>query len=338
MSVFIAVSPRLFQRASRVLVVSSLAALAALATGMPAAFAQAYPNKPIQLIVPFAPGGPADIVGRIVGEQLQQDLGQPVIIINRDGGGTSIGANAVAKSAPDGYTLLMGNDAASINAASGRKLPYDLNKDLVPVILVYSGPQILLANKNSPHRGLKDLVAYTKSKPPGTVKYGSGGIASSTHLASASFTDATDIKPIHAPYRGIAPAVNDLLGGHIDFLVAGTAAALPLIRSGSARGLAILSKTRISLLPDLPTAIEQGINVESAGWYGVFAPAGTPPDILNRLNTLINAAMRTPSFRERLQALAGEPQGGTQEQFAAFVRSEVLKFTKLMKDNDIKLD
>lgn len=303
-----------------------------------AALAQAWPSKPIQLIVPFAPGGAADIVGRIVSEQLTKDLGQAVVIINRDGGGTVIGVNAVAKATPDGYTLLMGNDAASINTGSGRKLPYDLLKDLAPVVLVYAGPQVLMANKNGPYKSLKDLVTELKTKPAGAIKYGSSGVGSSTHLASASFADATDTKPIHAPYRGIAPAINDLLGGHIDFLVAGSSSALPLIRANSARPLALLSKTRSPFMPDVPTAIEQGVNVESAGWYGVFAPAATPVEIVNRVNGLLVTAMRGSEFRERLQSLAGVPQGGTPAEFAAFVRSEVLRFSKLMKDNDIKLD
>lgn len=323
----------MFRHPGRVAAAALAAALAA-----PAALAQTWPTKPVQMVVPFAPGGAADILGRIIAEQLQKEIGQSFIIVNRDGGGTVIGVNAVAKAAPDGYTLLVGNDAATINTASGRKLPYDLVKDLAPVVLVYSGPQILMANRAGPYKSLRDLVAALKTKPAGSIKYGSSGVGSSTHLASASVADATESRPVHAPYRGIAPAINDLIGGHIDFLVAGTSSALPAIRNNQAIGLAILSKTRSPLLPDLPTAAEQGVNVESAGWYGVLAPAATPTDIVNRVNTVLNNGMRTNEFRERLLALAGEPQGGTPAQFAAFIRSEIARFTKLMKDNDIKLD
>ena len=301
-----------------------------------ASTAQSYPSKPIRLVVPFAPGGAADILGRLIADRMQKDLGQSVVIINKDGGGTIIGVDFVAKSQADGYTLLLANDAAAINSGSGRKLPYDLLKDMTPVSLVYSGPQIILVNKNSRLNNLADLVKMGKSEGD-KLRYATSGIGSSTHLSTASFAEAAGIKPTHVPYRGIAPAINDLQGGHVDFLVAGTASALPLVRGGSAKPLAILSKNRSALLPQLPTAIEQGVNTESAGWYGVMAPAGTPSDIVQKLSNALTAAVETPEFRERLQALAGDPQGLNAAQFGQFIRSEIQKFGTLMRTQDIQL-
>ena len=298
--------------------------------------AQAYPSKPIRLVVPFAPGGAADILGRIVADRLQHDLGQPVVIINKEGAGTVIGVDFVAKSVPDGYTLLMGNDAMTINTASGRKLPYDLLKDMAPISLVYSGPQIVLTNKSSPFNQLSDLVSFIKANP-NKVSYGTSGIGSSTHLSTAALCEAAGINPTHVAYRGIAPAINDLLGGHVEFLIAGSSSALPLIRAGSAKPLAILSKKRSPLLPTLPTAIEQGVNAESEGWYGVLAPAGTPPEITAKLNATLVAALGTTEFRDRLLALAGEPRGMSEAQFSAFIRAEIQKFSTLMRVHDIQL-
>ena len=298
--------------------------------------AQAYPNRPIRLVVPFAAGGAADILGRLVADRLQKDLGQPVVILNKDGGGTIIGVDFVAKSPADGYTLLLGNDAATINSGSGRKLPYDLLKDLAPVSLIYSGPQIILVNKNSPFNSLADLVKFGKAQGD-KLRYGSSGIGSSTHLSSASFGEAAGIKPTHVPYRGIAPAINDLQGGHVDFIVAGTASALPLVRGGTAKPLAILSKSRSALLPQVPTAVEQGVNTESAGWYGVLAPAGTPDDILQKLSNTLVAAVATPEFRERLQSLAGDPQGLNAAQFGQFIKAETQRFGTLISTQGIQL-
>jgi tripartite-type tricarboxylate transporter receptor subunit TctC len=312
----------------------------ALACSLPlsswAQTAQSYPNKPIRLVVPFAPGGAADILGRLIADRLQKDLGQAVIIVNRDGGGTIIGADFVAKSPADGYTLLLGNDAATINSGSGRKLPYDLIKDFAPLSLVYSGPQVILVNKNSPFNSLSDLVKAGKAQGE-KLRYGSSGIGSSTHLSTANFGEAAGIKPTHVPYRGIAPAINDLQGGHVDFLVAGSSSALPLIRGGNAKPLAILSKTRSSLMPQVPTAIEQGVNAESAGWYGVLAPAGTPDDIVQKLSNTLTAAVANPEFREKLLALAGDPQGLNAAQFGQFIRSEVQRFGNLIRTHDIQL-
>jgi len=313
-----------------------LVALANLLFFSTIVLAQNFPTKPIRLIVPFAPGGAADIMGRMIADKLQIDLVNPVIIVNKDGGGTIIGVDYVAKSPPDGYTLLLGNDAMAINSATGRKLPYDLQKDLAPISLVYLGPQIVLVNKASPFNSLIELVSYARANSS-ALKYGSSGIGSSTHLSTAALCEAANINPTHLPYRGIAPAINDLLGGHIDFLVAGTASALPLLKSGSVKSLAILSKERLPLLPSLATANEQGIHTESAGWYGVLAPAGTPTRILSKIsNTLVLASQNT-EFREKLLALSGEPQGMNEVAFSSFIKSEIQKFSKLIKTRDIQI-
>lgn len=297
--------------------------------------AQIYPSKPIKLVVPFAPGGAADIIGRLVAERLQQDLSQPVVIINKDGAGTIIGVDFVAKSAPDGYTLLMGNDAMAINAASARKLPYDLMTDLTPVSLVYRGPQFVLVNKSSAINSLSDLVKMAKDNH--FLKYGSSGTGSSTHLNTAALCEVLNIDPQHIPYRGIAPAISDLLGGHVDFVVAGSASASPLINSGSAKAIAILSKTRSGLFPKIPSSYEQGFEAEASGWYGLMAPSGVNPAITSKLISTMAQAGQSGSFKEKLLALSGEPQTLSGHEFGDYIQSEVQKFSKLIKSKNIAI-
>jgi len=318
---------------------TGLAAVATLTLSLSSASVRAadvYPIKPIRMIVPFAPGGAADILGRVVGDYLQRELGQPMVMVNRDGAGTIIGVDAAAKSAPDGYTLLISGDAATVNTASNRKLPYDLMRDLQPISLLYAGTQFLLVNNNSPYKNIQDLVKFGKANP-GAIRYGSTGIGTSTHMSAETFNTAAGIKTVHIPYRGVAPAMNDLGGGHVDYVIAGSTAAIPAIKSGQLRALAITGRNRSAVLPDLPTFIEQGVNAETGSWYGLFVPAGTPPEIVARLHAATAKALANPELGERLKQLGGEARLTAPEQTVVFMRGEIQKFGNLMRELNIKL-
>jgi tripartite-type tricarboxylate transporter receptor subunit TctC len=299
--------------------------------------ADAYPSKPLRLIVPFAPGGAADILGRVVADNLQRELGKPIVLVNREGAGTIIGVEAAAKSTPDGYTLLLSGDAATINTASGRPLPYDLMRDLKPITLVFSGTQFVLAGiKDSRFNSLQDLIKYAKANP-GTLKFGTSGVATATHLSTETINAAAGIKALHVPYKGVAPAMNNLQGGHVDYAVAGSTAAVPAVQGGQLKALAVTSRTRSSALPQVPTLIEQGVQAETGSWYGLLAPARTPPEILQRLHGAMMAVLKSPEVIERLKALGGDAKPTTPEQAADFMREEIKRFGALMRKLDIKV-
>lgn len=320
-----------------------LAAIAAIALsalgahGMASAQAQAYPSRPMRVIVPFAPGGAADIIARSVTEPMSRELGQPILIVNRDGAGTVIGLNEAAHASADGYTLLLSGDAGVINAASGRKLPYDLLRDLAPISIVYSGAQVMMGKKDGPFNNLQDMVKYARANPD-KLRFGTTGIGTSVHMSSEIFNQAAAIKAVHIPYKGVAPAMNDLAGGHIEYVIGGSTAAIPAIKNGQYRGLAIMSKQRSPELPDVPTAIEQGINAETGSWYGLFTRAGTPPEVLAKLHALLMATLASPQVTERFRNLGGEPRSMTTEQFRTYLRDEIQKLSRLMKQLNIKLD
>lgn len=296
-----------------------------------------FPSKPLRLVVPFAPGGAADVIGRSVAEQLQHELGQPVVVVNRDGAGTIVGVNYVAKSPADGYTLLLSGDAATINAASGRALPYDLLRDLTPISVLFSGAQVLLVSKDSPFKTLQDMVAYAHAHP-GKLRYGSSGIGTSIHMSEASFNAAANIDALHVPYRGVAPAITDLMGGQVDYVIAGSSLATQAIQNGQLRALAITTDKRSPFLPEIPTAKEQGVDVETMGWYGLFVPAATPPAAIARLSAATLAALKSPDLSERFKSIGGEALGMSPEQADAFVKAQIRKFSELMRRLDIKLD
>ncbi|MDX3906597.1 MAG: tripartite tricarboxylate transporter substrate binding protein [Pigmentiphaga sp.] len=298
---------------------------------------ESFPSKPLRLVVPFAPGGAADVIGRAVADQLQRELGQAVVVVNRDGAGTIVGVNYVAKSPADGYTLLLSGDAATINTASGRTLPYDFLRELTPVSILFSGAQILLVSKDSPFKTLQDMVAYARAHP-GKLRYGSSGIGTSIHLAEASFNAAAQIEALHVPYRGVAPAITDLVGGQVDYVIAGSSLATQAIQSGQLRALAITTAKRSEILPDIPTAKEQGVDVETMGWYGLFVPAATPPAVISRLNAATLAALKSPELSERFKSIGGEARGTSPEEAGAFVKAEIRKFSELMRRLNIKLD
>lgn len=317
--------------------VITIAAIALGALACSATQTQSYPSRPMRMIVPFAPGGAADILARSVAEPMAKDLGQPILIINRDGAGTLIGLNEAAHASTDGYTLLLSGDAGVINAASGRKLPYDLLRDLAPISIVYSGAQIMMGRKDSPHNTLPDMVKYAKANPD-KLRFGSASVGTSIHLSSEIFNQAAGIKAAHIPYKGVAPAMNDLAGGHIEYVIGGSTAAIPAIRNGLFRGLAIMSRQRSPELPDLPTAIEQGINAETGSWYGLFTRAGAPPEVLRKLHAVLMTTLASPQITERFRSLGGEPRSMTTEQFRTYLRDEIQKLAKLMKQLNIKPD
>jgi tripartite-type tricarboxylate transporter receptor subunit TctC len=299
--------------------------------------AEPYPSKPLRLIVPFAPGGAADILARVIAEQLQRELGKPIVLVNREGAGTIIGVDAAAKSAPDGYTLLFSGDAATINTASGRALPYDLMRDLKPITLVFSSAQFVVAGAKDPRfNSMQDLVKYAKAHPD-TLKFGTSGVATSTHLSTETINAAAGIKAIHVPFKGIAPALNSLQGGHVDYSVAGSSATVPAVNGGQLKALAVTSRARSPVLPQVPTLIEQGVNAETASWYGVLVPAHTPAQIVKRLHADLMTALKTPEVLERFKALGGEARPTTPEQASEFMREEIRRYATLMRKLDIKV-
>lgn len=312
--------------------------VAALALHSAPATAQVYPSRPVRFIVPFSPGGPADLLGRIIGEKLQRSLGQPVVVFNKDGAGTILGVDMAAKSSPDGYTLLLGNVAMIINASSGRKLPYNTFKDLVPVSLVFTQPLVLVLSPSVPLGSVKALIEYAKANP-GKLRYGSSGVGTSIHLTTELFRTAVDVELTHVPYKGVAPAMTDLLGARIDMMFPGIAPALPHIMSGKLKALALTSKQRSGVLPNVPTLAESGVaNFEAIGWYGVLIPAGTPRSIATRLNQELVSTMAMQDVRERLASQGGEAVSSTSEQFGAFMRTEQKKWTGLIRSRNIQIE
>ncbi len=304
----------------------------------PAALAQAgYPNKTITFVVPYAAGGFGDIRARQVTERLAKSLGVAVVVENKAGAGGVVGTNAVAKAAPDGYTIGMGNLAPlAVNRALMKKLPYDPDADVVPVILLEKAPLVLSTHRSQGVATVKDLVAKAKADP-GKLTYGSSGVGGAHHLSGAMFASQAGIELTHVPYKGGAPAATDLVAGHIAMMFEMGYAALPAIKGGKVQPLAVSSATRLALLPDVPTLAESGLaGFESYNWQGVIAPKGTPREIVAKLNAELNAILRQPEMREAITSQASEPVGGTPEEFAAFIRAEAAKWAAVVKRANIQ--
>ena len=317
---------------------AALAALFVLAAG--AAVAQAnYPAKAIRYVVPFPAGGPLDIVARALGQDLTRSWNQPVIIDNRPGAGGNIGADLVAKAPPDGYTILMGAVSThAINVTLYSKLPYDPIKDFAPVTLITSVPNVLVMHPSLPVKNVKDLIALAKARP-GQLNFASGSTGSAGHLAGELFDSMAGVQMTHIPYKGAAPAVIDLIAGHVSLMFDNLASALPNIKSARVRALAVTTLKRSPLLPALPTISESGLRgFDVSTWFGIFAPAGTPPDIVAKLNAEIVRILHTPEMRERLAALGAEPIGNKPDEFAAFIKSEIQKYAKVVKASGAKAD
>lgn len=303
------------------------------------AYAQDYPAKPIRLVVPFPPGGPNDIIGRVFGQKMQELLGQPVIIDNRPGAGGALGTDNVAKSEPDGYVIgIASAGALAISTALQEKILYDPLKDLAPVTLVAKVPELLVASTTLPVANVKELIALAKAKP-GAINYGSSGPGSMPHLAGALFGTSAGIDIVHVPYRGAAPAVNDLIGHQVQIIFLDVPVLLPHIQSGAVKALAVGGRLRVQQLPDLPTLNELGYpQIEADNWYGMVAPARTPPAIVAKLNAAAVAAMKAPEVQDKLAPQGAILVGNTPEEFAAYIASEIQKWTKVVQTAGIKVN
>ena len=312
----------------------------ALALGCGSALAQtaAYPTKPIRFIMPFSPGGQTDILGRILGQQLAVQLGQSVVAENRPGAGSNLGMELAAKSAPDGYTIVLVSPALVISPSLYKKLNYAPLKDLAPVGLVANAPNILLVHPSVPARTLKELVALARANP-GKLNFGSGGVGTSIHLAGEMMKSLTGVNIVHVPYKGGNDAMTALQGGQIEMMVNGIAPVLPQLRSGRVRGLAMLTAERVASLPEVPTAKEAGIpNYEASNWYGVLAPAGTPREVIVRLNTEFRNILDMPEVRERFLAAGVNTRSNTPDEFAAFIKSEAERYAQVIKTANIQAE
>jgi len=308
---------------------------ATLAWSAGAAAQAAWPSKPVRVIVPFAPGGSTDVIGRLLAQKLAEMWGQSVVVENRTGAGGNIGADLVAKSPGDGYTLLFASGSIAINPQLYKNMPFDTQKDLVPITNVASGPMLVVVPDDSPAKSVKDLIAIAKAKP-GTVNFGSAGVGSQVHLAAENFADAAGIDIVHVPYKGEAPAYTDLIGHQTQMMVGNFAAASALLGPGRLRALAVTGKTRSPLLPDVPTASESGLpGFENSGWFGLFAPAGTPPDILAKIQRDSLKVLAGTDFKARLYVQGMAPVGNTPAQFAKAMDEESKHWAAVVKNRKL---
>jgi len=301
--------------------------------------AQAWPSKPIRWIVPFAPGGTTDILARTIAEKLTPALGKPVIVENNPGAGGSVGATQTAKAAPDGYTIMGGTISThAINASLYKQLPYDPVKDFVPITLIARVPNLLVVNPEVPAKNVKELIALLKANP-GKYTFASSGNGTSQHLSGELFKSMAGVDMQHIPYKGSPPALQDVVGGQVTMTFDNITTAWPLAKAGKLRPLAVTTAKRSPIAPDVPTLAESGLaGYEVGSWQGVFAPAGTPPDVVKRLNTEIVKIINMPDVRAKLEALGAEPVGNSSDEFATIVKSEVAKWAKVVKESGAHVD
>src|SRR5437763_4566027 len=301
--------------------------------------AQPYPVKPIHFIVPFPPGGGNDTVARAIAQQLGPDLGQPVVVDNRPGAGGSVGAELAAKSPPDGYTLfLAGVGSHAVNPNQQARLPYDPVRDFTPITLVATAPSVLVVNPAVPARTVAEFTAYARAHP-GKLNYASNGNGSAAQLAAAMYESMAGVKMVHVPYKGIAPAMTDLLSGEVQLMFGTVVALVPHIQAGKLRALAGTSRSRSPLLPDVPSLAESGLPDYQAGsWYGILAPAGTPRDIIDRLHGAIVKALKQPDVAKRLAAEGAEVIGSTPEEFGAHIKSELARVGDVVRAAGIRAE
>src|SRR4051794_31434009 len=303
-----------------------------LLSGSALAAAADFPAKPIHLIVPFPPGGGNDTVARAIAQEVGPDLGQPLIIDNRPGAGGSVGAELAAKAPAAGYTLFLARAGShAVNPTLHKKLPYDAVKDFTPITLIASAPSVLVVNPSVPARNIAEFTAYARANP-GKLNYASNGNGSAAQLAAAMYESMAGVKMVHVPYKGIAPALNDLLGGEVQLLFGTVVALVPHIQSGRLRALAVTGRKRSALIPDVPTLRESGLpEYEAGSWYGIEAPAGTPRPIIEQLNAVIVKALRQPDVAKRLAAEGAEVVGSTPEEFGAHIKSELARVEKVVR-------
>ena len=304
--------------------------------GAASATAQNYPARPVRLIVPSSPGGGTDISARIIAPRLSEYLGQQVVVENRPGAGTMIGGEVVARSAPDGYTLLMGISTLAINPAIYKKVPYDALKDFAPVSQAVALPNVLVAHPSLPVKTVKELVAFARARQ-GQINFASAGLGTSPHLSMELFLSMTGLKMVHVPYKGSGPGVTDLVAGHVPLMMPNMLSALPHIKSGRLRALGVTSVKRASRASDIPTIAEAGVpGYEAVQWYGVLAPAGTPRPVITRLHAEVVRVLQQRDIRERFLSDGAEAVGSSPEEFAAFIRAETAKWAKVIKDAGLR--
>jgi tripartite-type tricarboxylate transporter receptor subunit TctC len=295
-----------------------------------------YPSKSIRLIVPFAAGGAVGAVARVLSNPLSQSLGQSIVIDNRGGAGGIIGMDAVAKAPPDGYTVLLIHSGITYMPGLYRKLPFDPTTDFDGVVAAVSGSFVLAVSNNTPFRTVAELIAYAKANP-GRLSYGSAGIGSTLHLASEFFKRAAGIDMIHVPYKGASQATTDLVAGQIQVMIGPAVALMPLAQAGNVRALAVPSLKRSPLAPELPTMIESGVpDFEVTSWYGLAAPAGTPKDVVLKLNTVTNNALTQPELIEQFRLQGYEPLGGTPDDMNALIKADTVRWTRIIRDAAIE--
>ena len=319
--------------------IAVLIAAVMLPMAIPAsAQAPTYPDKPIRIVVPFPVGGVADTFGREIGRKLTEAWGQPVVIDNRTGAGGNIGADIVAKSVPDGYTLVIGNIGThAVNVSLLPVMPFDPIKDFTPIIHVLDAEGLLVVNPSIKATTVPELIALARAQP-GTLSYGSAGVGTTSHLAGELFKSMTKVDIVHVPYKGNVPAITDLLGGQTSMIFATMPTVLPHVRAGKLRPLAVLGTARSPTLPDVPTVAESVPGFEVSNWIGLFGPAGMPPVIVARLNAEVQKIMRSPEIQKRLETEGAKFIPMTPEQFAMFQKAELGKWAKTIKDANIKVD
>lgn len=304
-----------------------------------AAFADDYPNRPVRLIIPFPPGGSNDVVGRLVAQQLSVKLGQTVFVDNRGGAGGNIAAELTAKSAPDGYTIMMGTIGThAINYSLYAKLPFHPIRDFTPIALVGESPNVLVLNPRVPANSIKELIALAKARP-GQLNYGSSGAGTSVHLSAELFSSMAGIKMVHVPFKGATEALTALLGGQLDLMFASLSSSIPMIKAGRLKAFAVTGAQRSPSIPELPTMAEAALpGYAAAAWYGIVGPAGIPQSIVAVLNNTAVAALNTQEVKNRLFASGVEVRTSTPEEFARLIESEMRKWAKVVKDSGAKVD
>ena len=318
---------------------AGLAAGVAIPAHAQQAAAAAWPSRTVRIVVPFGPGGSADLVARILGQRLTESLGQSVIVENRPGAGAMLGNELVAKSPPDGYTLTIGTlGPFAVNQSLFRKVPYDSQRDFAPVTLTGASSHVLVVHPSMPVKSMMELIALAKQRP-GQLSFASSGIGNATHLTGELFKSMAGVDVVHVPYKGGGAAVADLIGGHVGFSFASMPSALPHVRGGKLRALAVAPAQRVPSAPELPTVAESGLpGFSSEDWQGVLAPAKTPQDIVMRLNGEIHKVLGTAEVREKLDAQGFQVRLSTPQQFAELIRSESTKWAKIVKEANIRID
>ncbi len=307
-----------------------------LASG--SALAQAWPSKPIRYLVPFPPAGATDITARIIADKIAGPLGQPVVVENRAGAAGNVGTELVAKSAPDGYTILQCTVAQSISATLYAKLNYDLEKDLTPVAMIALVPNVMEVNPNVPAKSVAEFIALAKSKP-GKINFASSGSGTSIHMSAEMFMMMTGVKMVHVPYKGSGPALAGMLGGEVDVMFDNLTSSIGYIKSGKLRALAVTTATRYPELPDVPTMQEAGVpGYEATAWFGMLAPKGTPRSVIVRINAEVNKALAQPDVKEKLAQQGAVASAWTPEQFGEFIHNEIAKWGKVVKASGAKVE